>query len=636
MAVQMRIIFLLMLFSVFSSQAQQYNLNTKNKKAAEYFVEADKFRVRGQYDYAIEYLQKAIDKDKNFYDAYLQLGLIYKAQGNMGDARETLEYMSTLDHANHAPTYFELADLYMQLGEYEKAKENAMKFLALNPRNNNRRMEAEQYVANADFAMKNKALAKSFNPRPMPEGVNAFPMQYFPIVTVDGNAIIFTRRMGITMVFDEDLVISRRGRDGEWLDPESLSENINSSFNEGTCTISADGRRLIFTSCHGRQGYGSCDLFITERIGQEWSEPVNLGPEVNGPEWDSQPTLSPDGRTLYFVSNRRGGLGGRDIWVSHLSDSNTWQKAVNLGPSINTRAEDVSPFIHPNNQTLFFASNGRTGFGGYDIFFAERMGNEWSEVKNFGAPVNSGEDQVSLFISADGTRGYYSLEDQSNPSVKSAIYEFDVPEELRISQRASYVFGRVTDEETGEPLNAEVELFDLEKQERVGLVTSDPETGNFLMVLAEGSEYSLYVNNSGYLFRSLTFNYASDPVEQDILLTPIKKGSVAVLENIFFDTDKYDLKERSVVELNKLIRFMNNNPSINIEISGHTDNVGSEEYNLELSQRRAESVFTYLTQNGVESDRLSYAGYGQERPAFSNDTPENRQKNRRIEFKIID
>jgi outer membrane protein OmpA-like peptidoglycan-associated protein len=636
MAIKAPGIFLILLLSVFSSHAQQYNLNTNNKKAAEYFVEADKFRVRGQYDYAIEYLEKAIAKDKKFYDAYLQLGLIYKAQGHLGDARETLEYMSTLEHANHAPTYFELADLYMQLGEYEKAKENAEKFLALNPRNKNRRMEARQYVANADFAMENKALAKSFNPRPMPPGVNAFPMQYFPILTVDGNAIIYTRRLGITMDYDEDLVISRKGVNGEWLEPESLSENINSAFNEGTCTISADGRRLIFTSCHGRRGYGSCDLFISERTGNEWSEPVNLGPEVNGPEWDSQPTLSPDGRTLYFVSNRRGGLGGRDIYVSHLSDSNTWQEAMNLGPAINTRAEDVSPFIHPDNQTLFFATNGRTGFGGYDIYYAERLGNEWGEVQNFGAPVNSGEDQVSLFISADGKKGYYSLEDQQDPSVKSVIYEFDVPEELQVSQRASYVFGRVTDEKSGKPLIANVELFDLENQERVGLVESDPETGNFLMVLAEGSEYGLYVNSTGYLYKSLTFNYASEPVEQDVELTPIKTGSVTVLNNIFFETDKYELQQRSEVELNKVIKFMNNNPDINIEISGHTDNVGARDYNQELSEKRAESVGDYLTQNGVENSRLTIAGYGQEQPAFPNDTPKNRQKNRRIEFKIID
>ncbi len=617
----------------------QYNLSTKSKKAAEYFAEADNFRVRGQYDEAISWLEKAIDKDKDFYEAYLQLGLILKAQGKLPEAREVLEKMAELPHPNHAPTYFELADLYVQLGDYEAARTNAQSFLDLNPRNSKRAAEAQQIIDNANFALENASRAAAYDPAPLPPEVNAFPMQYFPVITVDGNAIIFTRRNGMTMDYDEDLVISKKDKNGKWQMPESLSPNINSAFNEGTCTISADGRRLIFTSCLGRQGYGSCDLFISEREGDEWSEPKNLGDRVNGPEWDSQPTLSPDGRTLYFVSTRKGGMGGRDLWMSTLNDDGEWTKAVNLGETVNTPQEDVSPFIHPNNRTLYFASNGRTGFGGYDIYFTERTGNGWSEPENFGAPVNTGEDQVSLFITANGEKGYYSLEDQSNPSVKSSIYEFDVPADLRVSSRASYVFGQVTDAETGEVIEADIELFDLASEERVGLVSSDPVTGDYLIVLAEGSDYALYVNESGYLFTSLSFAYDRDeqldPIRRDITLTPIKEGSRTVLNNIFFETDKYDLQERSKTELNKVIRFMKNNPEIRIEVSGHTDDVGADDYNLSLSNRRAKSVYDYLTQNGVAPDRIRYAGYGKQRPAYPNDTDEHRSQNRRIEFEII-
>jgi outer membrane protein OmpA-like peptidoglycan-associated protein len=339
---------------------------------------------------------------------------------------------------------------------------------------------------------------------------------------------------------------------------------------------------------------------------------------------------------LYFVSNRRGGLGGRDIWVSHLSDSNTWEPAVNLGSGINTPREDVSPFIHPNNFTLFFASNGRTGFGGYDIYYAERQGNDWSEVENFGAPINTGEDQVSLFITADGSKGYYSLEDQSDLRKKSVIYEFDIPQELQISTRASYVYGKILDAETKEPLSAGVELYDLARQERVGFVDSDPETGNYLIVLAEGNEYGLYVNRNGYVFQSLSFSYATDPVEQDVELVPIRTGSKTVLQNIFFDTDKFVVKERSYVELNKVIRFMSDNEGVRIEVSGHTDDVGADEYNLDLSEKRAKSVYDYLTQNGVSKDRLTYRGYGETQPAVPNSNDANRSQNRRIEFKIIE
>jgi outer membrane protein OmpA-like peptidoglycan-associated protein/tetratricopeptide (TPR) repeat protein len=638
----MRLIFfaILIFFSFGPVSAQmQYNLSTKSKKAASYFVEADKFRVRGQYDEALVWLEKAIQKDKKFYEAYLQKGLILKSQGRLSEAREILEEMEELPHPNHAPTYFELADLYIETGEYALAKDYARKFLDLNPRNRQRRSDAEQIISNADFAIENSVRAADFDPRPLPPEVNAFPMQYFPVVTVDGRSIIFTRRDGTTMAFDEDLVISRMADDGSWSLPESLSPNINSSFNEGTCTISADGRRLIFTSCLGRKGYGSCDLFITEKIGDEWGEPKNLGNNINGPEWDSQPTLSPDGRTLFFVSNRKGGQGGRDIWMSTLDEDDQWTPAVNMGSAINTRGEDVSPFIHPNNRTLYFASNGRTGFGGYDIFFTERTTEGWSEPENFGAPVNTGEDQVSLFISANGEKGYYSLEDQSNPEVKSVIYEFDIPEELRVDSRASYVFGRVTDEETGEFIEAEIELYDLETDLREGLVRSDPVTGEYLIVLAEGSEYALYISQKNYLFKSLSFNYERDqqlePVRKDISLTPIREGSKTVLNNIFFETDKYELKERSLTELKKVVRFLKNNDQMHIEISGHTDDIGADDYNLALSNRRAKSVHDYLTQNGVSANRLSYKGYGETDPAYPNDSDENRSRNRRIEFKIV-
>ncbi|MEJ2003830.1 MAG: OmpA family protein [Cyclobacteriaceae bacterium] len=618
----------------------QYNLSTKSKKAAELFAEADQFRVRGQYDEALDILDQAIKKDNKFYEAYLQKGLILKSQGKLQEAKTVLEEMSGLPHPNHAPTYFELADLYIELGDYEAARENAQKFLDLNPRNEKRKADAQQIVDNAEFALANSALEAEFDPRPLPKSVNAFPMQYFPVVTVDGRSIIFTRRNGITMAYDEDLVIARKNEDGSWQSPESLSPNINSSFNEGTCTISADGRRLIFTSCLGRKGYGSCDLFITEKIGNEWSEPRNLGNMVNGPEWDSQPALSPDGRTLFFVSNRQGGVGNRDIWMSTLNSDDQWTKAVNLGSGVNTAAEDVSPFIHPNNRTLYFASNGRTGFGGYDIYYTERGPEGWSEPENFGAPVNTGEDQVSLFITADGQKGYYSLEDQSDPEVKSVIYEFDIPESLQVTSKASYVFGQVTDAETGEVIEADIELYDLETDEQVGLVRSDPLTGEYLIVLAEGNDYALYVSQKNYLFKSLSFTYERDeklePVRKDISLIPIREGSKTVLNNIFFETDKYELREKSRTELNKVVRFMNNNPDVRIEISGHTDDIGADEYNLSLSEKRAQSVFEYLTQNGVSSNRLTFRGYGESQPAVPNDSDENRRQNRRIEFKIID
>lgn len=633
-----RPVLLFFLLCAFTLQAQR-NPGTKNKKAAEYFIQADNYRVRGQSDEALEYLQAAIDKDDEFYDAWLMMGLIYKSKGELVPAKESLETLLTLPRENQAPAYYELADLYIQLEEYDRALEMGNNFLALNPGNERRRTEAEQFVANAEFALANKARIAEFNPRPLPPEVNFFPMQYFPILTIDGQGIIYTRRLGISMDYDEDLVISRKNERGQWMEPESLSENINSVGNEGTCTMSADGRRLIFTSCYGREGYGSCDLFISYRTGDTWSIPENLGAVVNGPNWESQPSLSADGRTLYFVSNRPGGIGNRDIWVTTLDDQGNWTPPMNLGDEINTPKEDVSPFIHPNNTTLYYASNGKTGFGGYDIYYTQRAGDGWEAVQNFGAPVNTGEDQVSLFISSDGKQGYYSLEDKSDPAIKSKLFEFNVPQDMQFAARTSYVTGIVTDSETGEMLEAEIELYDIIKDNREAMVSSDPENGSYLIVLAEGSEYALYVSKEGYLFNSASFVFEEGQdikaVTRNIALDPIKKGSVSIMNNIFFETDKYALQDKSRTELDKVVRFLEQNEDVSIEISGHTDNVGEPAYNMTLSEKRAQAVFTYLLNSGIERDRLTAKGYGQTTPAFENDSPENRSKNRRIEFKIL-
>lgn len=617
----------------------QSQLSTKSKKAAEYYYQADNFRVRGQYTMAADLLKKAIEKDDKFHEAYFRLATIYKAKGDLNEAEKLLLKADDLTQGQNAGVSFELGELYLLSGEYEKAIKYIDKYLAFGAKNSRRVEEANKIKSDANFALENMNLAAELNPQSLSDTVNAFPMQYFPVVTVDQQSIIFTRRLGTTMDYDEDLVISRKNDDGRWGRPESLSENINSEGNEGTCTISADGRMLIFTSCYGRPGYGSCDLYISTRTGNEWSQPVNLGPKVNSSAWESQPSLSSDGRTLYFISNKGGGVGGRDIYVTTLDDKNQWTSPKNLGRGVNTPGDEVSPFIHPNNITLYFASNGLTGFGGFDIFYSERENNEWSEPKNIGYPINTSEDQVSLFITSDGKKGYYSHEVNNNPEQKGRIYEFNVPESVQVKYSTSYVSGKVFDAETKEPLKADIELFDLKEDQREGLVSSDSLTGSYLMVLTEGSDYALYVNKKGYLFESLSFEYELDdnlePVNIDIYLKPIKSGASAVLNNIFFDFDSYALQEKSKTELNKLVWFLKSNPTAKIEVGGHTDNTGGEAYNLDLSLKRAKAVYDYLLKEGIPKAQLTYKGYGQNTPAYPNDSELHKKLNRRIEFKIL-
>jgi OOP family OmpA-OmpF porin len=381
-------------------------------------------------------------------------------------------------------------------------------------------------------------------------------------------------------------------------------------------------------------------LYESIKIGSDWTTPKNLGPLVNSSAWESQPSLSADGRTLYFVSDRKSGYGRRDIWYSQLDDQGRWTKAVNAGTQINSQYDEISPFIHANNQTLFFASNGLPGFGGYDIFYCERDGETWSKPKNLGAPINDHKDQFSLFITANGLKGYYAQEEQQPQGGSiSKIYELRIPEKQQIKQRSTYVKGVVVDDETNEKLKATIELIDLATNQVVSMVDSDSISGEYLMVLTTGSDYALYVNKMGYLFQSLHFNYeeVSDfkSINIDIRMSRAKTGSVVVLNNIFFAVDRYELIDKSVSELEKLIKFLNDNPTVAIEISGHTDNTGSGSYNIELSHKRAQSVYTYLVNHGISPKRLQPKGYGSNRPIASNDSEEGKKLNRRIEFRVI-
>lgn len=630
----------IVLLSVGSNVSAQAQLSTKSKKAIELYNEADNYRVRLQHEQAIDLLEQAIAKDKNFAEAYYRLGLVYMTIKNYPTAISNFEkgLSLTTDPRKQKVYWFDLGEANLITGKYDRAIQYLTDFINAEKQNLQKAERANQLLNNANFAKANAEVRSAYKLKPLSDTVNSFAMQYFPVLTADQQELIFTRRLGTGGEHDEDIVISRKDGKGNWMTPESISKNINSSLNEGTCTISADGRKLIFTSCVGRQSLGSCDLYESVKIGNEWTVPVNLGPMVNSTEWESQPALSADGRTLYYVSDRRGGYGRRDIWVSTLDEQGQWTKARNLGAPINSVHDEISPFIHANNKVLYFASKGHTGFGGYDIFYSERAGDLWSVPVNMGRPVNDYEDQFSFFITADGAKGYYSHEELVESGTKSKLYEIAIPPDQQVKSKSNYVRGTVKDKVKQSPLKARIELFNIETNQREALVESDSLTGEYLMVLTQGAEYALYVNKQGYLFTSSNFNYAEttdfEPIVMDFELEKAAKGSSVVLKNIFFDTDKYDLKDKSITELQKIIRFLNENPQIRIEIGGHTDNTGSPSYNHQLSEKRALSVYNYLVNNGVIKDKLSWKGYGQSNPKASNETESGRQENRRIEFQI--
>jgi OmpA-OmpF porin, OOP family len=624
-----RWLLLLMLISV---QVSAQTLSSKNKKALELYTEADNYRVRGQFSQAINLLNEAITRDKSFEEAHYRLATIYKALEQFDLAAQTFEKGMVLTKADSRKRMYlyELAAVNLWQGKYEPCKNYATEFLRIENEDRKKIELAKVWIMQAEYSLTNTTVY-DYVITPLSDSVNIFPMQYFPTVTADGMQLIFTARYGGTRNDNEDLVVSSKQSNGSWGAPVSLSNNINSIQREGASTISADGRHIIFTVC----GTSGCDLYESRKTGNDWSRPKNLGPNVNSPRWDAQPSLSADGRELYFVSERNGGFGGYDIWYSQLTDIG-WSKAVNIGPEVNTPQDEISPYIHVNNRELYLVSNGLPGYGGYDIYKVQKNEMGWTKPVNLGKPLNDYKDQYSFIVSALGSEGYYSREESKN---RSRLYRIVLPEFWVTPFKGNVVTGVVTDKKTGKPLRAQVELYNLAEKRSVSKVFSDSVSGQYLMVLPAGSDYALYVDKAGYLFNSQNFNYSTDkkfdPVKRDIALESVHENAAIVLSNIFFDVDKFDVQPESTTELEKVADFLAKNPTIKIEISGHTDNTGSEAYNQQLSEKRAKSVADFINNKIISKNQIQIKGYGSKKALLPNTSEENMQKNRRIEFKIL-
>lgn len=609
-------------------------LSTKSKKAIELYLEADNFRVRGQFAQAIDLLKEAIEKDKKFEEAYYRLGLTYKNASNLPQCIETLQkgLPLTTTLVRQKPYYFLLGEIYLRQGQYENAKTYLEKYLNVEKADRLRVEQATLWKTHTDFSLAHQNEKYQYEVKPLSDSVNAYPMQYFPTLTADDSELIFTVRFGKAHDDNEDIFVSRKGKNDQWLPPVSLSDRINSTYREGACTISADGRKFIFTIC----GPKGCDLYESIKTGSEWSAPQSLGSAVNTTGWEAQPSLSADGNELYFVSDRRGGVGGYDIWYSKKDSTGKWMRAVNLGKSVNTKFDEIAPYVHVNNKNLYYASNGLPGFGGYDIYVSEKEGMAWGKPMNMGAPLNDFNDQYSFAVSSDGATAYFSKEEGRN---SSKIYSTLIPDQFRIKYKSNVVSGMVRDKNTKRALNATIELFDLRSSQKISVFESDSITGDYLIVLPGKSEYALHAASPGYLFSSLNFNYENyeqtKPLIIDLELQPIEQNSITVLNNIFFPLNEYQLTDKSLLELEEVVTFLRKNPSIKVEIGGHTDNQGKEEYNKQLSLRRAQSVVDFLKLKGISPSRLFQRGYGSQKPLKPNDSEQNRQLNRRIEFKIL-
>lgn len=611
----------------------QETLHTSDKKAIKFYEKSEELFKEREFEKGITSLRNAIKRDPDFAEAYLKLAGVYNFLRVLDSAFQNYQrYYQVIPKSDMRPDVARgLTIRYFNRGIYDKAAEVFEFFLVA--------QKGKPLVARDSILLKSIQFSQEATQNPLPrdihrlsDSVNRYGLQYFPVLTIDQQMMVYTKRDGIGVQYDEDIVFSKLV-DGQWSRARGIDTKINTQFNEGACSISADGRTLIFTSCEGRRSFGSCDLYFTTRTGEEWSKPKNLGKVVNSSAWDSQPSLSADGKTLYFSSNRPGGRGKRDIWVTK-QVKGVWSKPENLGPEINSPLDETTPFIHVNGESLFFASEGHVGLGGFDIYLAERKHGRWSEPRNLAYPINDYGDQSGLFITADGQKAFYT--DESG--YRSEIYSFDILSDSLISHKASYLTGIISDADTGLPLKAQLELYNLESQERLYQTSSDQVTGNYFLALREGGEFGAYASAPGYLFEDFRFDLkASSNLQPDtinISLTPLKKGGTLILENIYFEIDSYELLSKSISELEQAFNFLNNNKQVQVEIAGHTDASGTSAYNQELSEKRAQAVYDYLLSKGISKDQISFKGYGAEFPVSTTQSSSEYSKDRRIEFRI--
>lgn len=624
----------LLVFTITSFDAAAQN----SSKTQQQFQKAMQFYNLQEYENAVSEIEKILKKEPEYIDAILLLSDVYHDLGSSQKEIETLE--SAIQYSQNPLIYFRLAKANYSIGIYEKALINFEKYLQTPSVSEARKAEVNQQILSCRFAIDAMKNPVDFKPERLSESINSEKNEYWPSVSLDGKKLVFTRLEKLpTGRLQEDFFIAEFDSSG-WEMAKPILE-INTNENEGAQALSADGRLLFFTACNRPDGFGSCDIYYSVFNGNKWSLPKNAGNTLNGGSWDAQPTISSDNRFLYFSSNRAGGKGKKDIWRAELlsiEENGTlkWGKPKNMGDSINTVGDEISPFMHPNNLSFYFASDFLVGMGGMDLFQTElEIDGTFAVPKNMGFPINTFKDEQGLNVGFDGKTAYFSSERDDIKGLD--IFTFQLPEELR-PEPVTYVQAKIMDAETGNAISAIVDLVNLSNTS-VHREEKADENGEILLCLPLNSNYAFNVSEAGYLFYSQAIqlegvNSLQNPFLLNIQLEPVKIGAEMNLYNIYFETDSFRILPASGPELMKLVSFLQNNPELGVEIQGHTDNSGRQEKNIDLSEKRAKSVVEYLVSKGIIANRLQAKGFGDSIPVAPNNTDEGRKMNRRTTVKI--
>ena len=654
-------IFIAFVFAHCSSAQPTTNGNyitrkTASEKLKKSYKKGIKYSRAGENEKALKEFSKALKKESTFIDAQIQWSAIHYDMKNYEVAEQGFEKVIQIDSFYKKKVFYTLALAEMRMKKFDEAIVHFENYLGAQPNNDILEKKSKKHIANSRFMKMAYANPVPYEPKSLGENINTSNPEYLPSLTADGKQLIYTARL----YGQEDFIMSTK-KDGVWQKGVPL-DGVNTEQNEGAQSISADGKFLVFTACNRKDGYGSCDLYYSEIRDGRWTPAANIGSPINSRGWESQPSISADGRAIYFTSNRKGGQGGKDIWISYRQKDGKWGRPQNLGDIINSPYDEQSPFIHADNQTLYFMSDGHPGMGGHDLFFARKKNEkEWFTPKNLGYPINTEAGEGALVLSLNGKTGYFASDTKNVKSDESVfdsgrkgghtdLYSFELYEEAR-PQPVTYVQAYVYDLETKKKLSAKVDFMDLNSGETYVSSFSDQD-GEFLVCLPMGKNYALNISKEKYLFHSENFSLEktqsiNNPFLLKIGLQPIKDKPVSttvepeatsppvVLRNVLFETGSAELKPESLFELNQLLQLLENNNTLKIQINGHTDNVGSDENNLILSTNRAKAVKDFLIENGIAANRLSHRGYGETKSIDSNDTKWGRQNNRRTEFVML-
>lgn len=601
---------------------------------------------------AEEKLSKVYEEEPECLEACFLLGMIniLKNNYNLPQAEKYLNKVIELCPDYNPEAWYYLGEISYGKELYDKAVTYLTEFLK-DPdkiKNEEHYKRADELLSYSKFISRIINNPVPFDPKVV-EGISTDQNEYLSILTPDNQMAFFTREIRLEpdknsltkeVKYRERFCFSTRDSAGNFNAGEVMEDPFNIENNEGGATLTADNKTLYYTVCKydAAKRYLNCDIYTSENSGGYWLPIHSAGNAINSPDtWESQPSVSADGQTLYFVSDRKGGYGKYDIYKSVRGDNGEWGMPVNLGPAINTKGNEKSPFIHPDSKTFYFSSDGLMGLGGYDIFFSRmKEDGTWEKPVNIGYPINSPEDEIGFFVSTDGTKGYFASNKYKGKGGLD-LYSFDLYDAAR-PEKVLFIRGNVRSEFQSEPLQAKIELKNMETK-KISEIPMDTITGNYVAIAPFTSDYIMTVKKTDHVYESRYIaksdSIYSMPSRLDIEMKPIELNKSYRINDIYFPFNSFELHNESMAILDQLKDFLNENPKIYIQIQGHTDNIGNDQSNLKLSENRAEAVYKYLVREGIEAARLTYKGFGKSQPVATNDTEEGRAKNRRTVFVII-